>query len=171
MYADLRLDVGSEDGLVRNVSIGAGVSGERVTVAATFNLARRIELGLNRFEPGTFAGNQITALFQVGDESAGWYGGTRIGYDLTDRFVAVGNISTGRLRNSRSYFGYQWDCCGMQFNYNTFKAGLRNESAFSFTFNLAGLGSFGTDQFAQLGGGQGARKRGKKQRRAYEDNF
>jgi hypothetical protein len=57
----------------------------------------------------------------------------------------------------------------VQFNYNTFKAGLRNESAFSFTFSLAGLGSFGTDQFAQLsgGGGGGGRKRSKRNR--YDD--
>ena len=55
----------------------------------------------------------------------------------------------------------------MQFNYNTFKAGLRNESAFSFTFSLAGLGSFGTDQFAQLGGGGGGRKQSKRKR--YDD--
>jgi hypothetical protein len=54
----------------------------------------------------------------------------------------------------------------VQFNYNTFKAGLRNESAFSFTFTLAGLGSFGTDQFAQLGGGGG--RRGRKRSRRNE---
>jgi hypothetical protein len=59
----------------------------------------------------------------------------------------------------------------VQFNYNTFKAGLRNESAFSFTFTLAGLGSFGSDQFSQLGGGQGGRKRGKKMRRDRYDDY
>ena len=60
----------------------------------------------------------------------------------------------------------------MQFNYNTFKAGLRNESAFSFTFTLAGLGSFGTDQFSQLGGGRGGRKRGKRKRNVdIDDDF
>jgi hypothetical protein len=79
-------------------------------------------------------------------------------------------LSGGRLRNSRSYFGYAWDCCGVQFNYNTFKAGLRNESAFSFTFTLAGIGSFGTDQFSQLGGGRGARRRGRRARRANQDD-
>ena len=58
-----------------------------------------------------------------------------------------------------------------QFNYNTFKAGLRNESAFSFTFTLAGLGSFGSDQFSQLGGGQGGRRRGKKLRPDRYDDY
>jgi hypothetical protein len=80
-------------------------------------------------------------------------------------------VTKGRLRNSRSYVGYGWDCCGVQFNYNTFKAGLRNESAFSFTFTLAGIGSFGTDQFSQLGGGRGGRRRGKKKNRNNDDDY
>jgi hypothetical protein len=109
---------------------------------------------------------------QFGNEVRGLYGGARIGYDFTDRFVTEESISAGRLRSSRSFMGYQWDCCGVQFNYNTFKAGLRNESSFSFTFNLAGLGSFGTDQFSQLGGGRGGRRRGRRARRqAYEDIY
>ena len=64
-------------------------------------------------------------------------GGTRISYDFTDQFVSPGVISTGRLLRSRSYFAHAWDCCGMQFNYGTFKAGLRNESAFSVTVTSA----------------------------------
>ncbi|HET9531074.1 MAG TPA: hypothetical protein VFQ92_12030, partial [Blastocatellia bacterium] len=139
---------------------------------ASYNLSRRIDLAPNRFEPGTFPGNQLTTTVQFGDATGGLYGGARIGYDFTDRFETVDMVSTGRLRSSRSFMGYQWDCCGVQFNYNTFKAGLRNESSFSFTFSLAGLGSFGTDQFSQLGGGQGGRRRGRRARRQlYDDNY
>ncbi|HEY7544084.1 MAG TPA: hypothetical protein VID27_04340, partial [Blastocatellia bacterium] len=169
-FADIRMDIGSEDGAVRNLTLGGGVGAEKFTISASYNLARRIDLSPNRFEPGTFAGNQLTTTFQYGDETRGFYGGARIGYDFTDRF-AGDVISGGRLRNTRSYIGYQWDCCGLQFNYNTFKAGLRNESAFSFTFTLAGLGSFGTDQLSQLGGGRGGRKRGKRSRRDPYDNY
>ncbi|HST21125.1 MAG TPA: putative LPS assembly protein LptD [Blastocatellia bacterium] len=172
VYADLRMDVGSEDGAVRNVVVGGGVRKDKVTVSASYYLSRRIETAPNSFEPGTFPGNQIGTTIQVGDSAEGLYGGTRLSYDFTDQFISTNQVIKGRLRNSRSYFGYAWDCCGFQFNYNTFKAGLRNESAFSFTFTLAGLGSFGTDQFSQLGGGRGGRKRGKKRRSvAADDDF
>ena len=63
---------------------------------------------------------------QLGDDIRGLYGGSRINYDFTNRFISDTQVSTGRLMNSRTYFGYSWDCCGVQFNYNTFKAGLRS---------------------------------------------
>jgi LPS-assembly protein len=172
MYADVRMDIGRDDSAVRNLTVGGGVATDNLSVSASYNLSRRIDLAPNRFEPGTFPGNQLTTTVQFGDETRGLYGGARIGYDFTDRFVTADSISTGRLRYSRSFMGYQWDCCGLQFNYNTFKAGLRNESSLSFTFSLAGLGSFGSDQFSQLGGGPGARNRGRRaRRRAFEDNY
>lgn len=169
VYGDLRMDLGSDDGVVRNITIGGGVRTDKVSVGANYYLSRQIKLDPNRFEPGTFPGDQVSATIQLGDDFRGWYGGSRIGYDFTNRFISDTEISQGRLMNSRSYFGYSWDCCGLQFNYNTFKAGLRSESAWSFTFNLAGLGSFGSDQFSQLGGGRGARKRGK--RKAANDDY
>ena len=170
VYGDIRMDVDAEAG-VRDVIVGGGMRKDKLSVSASYVLSRRIEFQPNSFEPGTFAGNQISTTVQFGDEVHGIYGGTRIGYDFTDRFITEADISQGRLRNSRSYVGWGWDCCGLQFNYNTFKAGLRNESAFSFTFTLAGLGSYGTDQFSQLGGGQGGRKRGKKNRNTGDDDL
>jgi hypothetical protein len=133
-------------------------------VSASYYLSRQIKLKPNGFEPGTFPGDQVSTTLQLGDDLRGLYGGSRIGYDFTNRFISDTEVSRGRLMNSRNYVGYSWDCCGVQFNYNTFKAGLRNESAWSFTFSLAGLGSYGTDQFSQLGGGRGGRKRGKRNR-------
>lgn len=169
VFADVRMDVGTEDGAVRNIAVSGGFDREKYSVSTSWFLSRRIEFAANQFEPGTFPGNQLQTTLQFGDEGNGIYGGTRIGYDFTDRMESD-RIIKGRLRNSRSYVGYGFDCCGVQFNYNTFKAGLRNESAFSFTFTLAGLGSFGTDQFSQLGGGRGGRKRGKKARN-YDDGY
>jgi lipopolysaccharide assembly outer membrane protein LptD (OstA) len=152
VYADLRMDVGAEDGAVRNAVVGAGFRADKFSVSASYYLSRRIEIAPNSFEPGTFPGNQADVGIDFGDGLRGWYGGTRISYDFTDRFISAGVISNGRLLRSRSYFGHAWDCCGVQFNYGTFKAGLRNESAFSVTFTLAGLGSIGTDQFGGAGG-------------------
>ncbi|HLG15055.1 MAG TPA: putative LPS assembly protein LptD [Blastocatellia bacterium] len=171
VFADLRMDVGADEGVVRDVTLSGGVRTDKLVVTSGWHLSRRIELAPNSFEPGTFPGNQVFTTVQFGDGLRGLYGGTRIGYDFTDRFISSEKLSKGRLRNSRSYLGYAWDCCGLQFNYNTFKAGLRIESAFSFTFTLAGLGSFGTDQFSQLGGSRGGRKRGKRARRDSGDDF
>jgi hypothetical protein len=164
VYADLRMDVGNDDGVVRNITVGGGLRKDKLSVSASYYLSRKIKLEPNAFEPGTFPGDQVSTIVQLGDEVRGLYGGARISYDFTNRFISDTQISRGRLMNSRSYIGYAWDCCGVQFNYNTFKAGLRNENAWSFTFTLAGLGSYGTDQFSQLGGGRGARKRGKRMR-------
>jgi hypothetical protein len=158
------MDVGTDSGIVRDVTIGGGVRTDKLSVSADYYLSRQIKVQPNAFEAGTFPGDQVGTTIQLGDELRGLYGGARINYDFTNRFVTDTQVSQGRLMNSRSYIGYGWDCCGVQFNYNTFKAGLRSESAWSFTFTLAGLGSYGTDQFSQLGGGQGARKRGKRAR-------
>jgi lipopolysaccharide assembly outer membrane protein LptD (OstA) len=158
VYADLRMDVGSEDGAVRNVVVGGGFRGDKFSLSANYYLSRRIEITPNSFEPGTFPGNQADVGLDFGDGLRGWYGGTRVSYDFTDQVVSAGVISKGRLLRSRSYVGHAWDCCGMQFNYGTFKAGLRSESAFSVTFTLAGLGSIGTDQVGG-GGGRKAKKR------------
>jgi hypothetical protein len=170
VYADVRMDVGADDEAIRNLSLSAGVSTDRLSLKTSWYLSRRIDLDANRFEPGTFPGNQLVASVQFGNESLGFYGGSRISYDFTDRFVVENELSTGRLRHSRSYFGYGWDCCGVQFNYNTFKAGVRNESAFSFSFTLAGIGTFGSDQLSHLDGG-GGRRKGKKSRRDRDDDI
>jgi LPS-assembly protein len=164
VYADLRMDFSNDEGVVRNVIVGGGMRTDKVTVSASYYLSRQTKLPTTGFEPGTFPGDQVSATLQLGNDLRGLYGGSRMTYDFTDRFITDTQISRGRLMNSRSYIGYSWDCCGVQFNYSTFKAGLRNESAWSFTFTLAGLGSYGTDQFSQLGGGRGARKRGKRTR-------
>jgi hypothetical protein len=161
IFADLRMDIGPDSG-VRNMVISGGVRKDKLRIFTSWYLSRKIEIEPNRFEPGTFSGNQLFTTLRFGDETRGLYGGTRFGYDFTNRFITETTVSKGRLTNTRSYIGYAWDCCGLQFNYNTFRAGLRHESHFSFTFTLAGLGSFGTDQFSQIGGGRGGRKRGKK---------
>lgn len=159
VYADLRMDVGSEDGAVRNVIVGGGWRADKFSISTNYYLSRRIEIAPNSFEPGTFPGNQVDVGVDFGDGLRGWYGGTRVSYDFTDRFTSAIDISRGRLLRSRSYVGHAWDCCGMQFNYATFKAGLRNESAFSVTFTLAGIGTLGTDQFGGGGAGRKANKR------------
>ena len=171
LFADVRMDLGTEDGFVRNLTLSTGFDKETYSVSFSWYLSRRIDVAPGQYEPGSFPGNQIVGTFQFGDESKGWYAGTRIDYDFTDQLVGTASgyqVSNGRLRNSRTYAGYAFDCCGLQFNYGTFKAGLRNESAFSFSFTLAGLGTFGSDQLSQIGsGGANLQRRRAKRARRY----
>jgi hypothetical protein len=48
------------------------------------------------------------------------------------------------LLQSSTFIGYMGQCCGIEFGYQTFDAGLRVENRFSFSFTLAGIGSIGT---------------------------
>jgi hypothetical protein len=163
IYGDLRFDIGPDSGVRDMTTIVAGQKGN-LTLEGEWYYSRQVNIGANSFEPGTFAGSQVFAGVLFGNYLRGIYGGSRIGYDFTKQFLTPTETSPGRLTNTRSFLGYNWDCCGLQFNYNTFKAGLRNESTFSFTFTLAGLGTYGTDQFSQLAGtgGGGGGKAGKR---------
>jgi hypothetical protein len=173
VYGDLRFDIGPDSGVRDLTTIVAGRKGN-LTVEGEWYYSRQVNIGpgstgangivANSFEPGTFAGSQVFGGVLFGNYLRGVYGGTRVGYDFTKQFLTPTETSSGRLTNTRSFFGYNWNCCGLQFNYNTFKAGLRNESTFSFTFTLAGLGTYGTDQFSQLAGtgGGGGGKQGKR---------
>jgi hypothetical protein len=162
LYGDLRMDVGADSG-VRDLTTMAAARKGNLTVEGEWYYSRQIKVGSNDFEPGTFAGSQVFAGFWFGDYLRGFYGGSRIGYDFTKQFLTPTQVSPGRLTNTRTFISYNWDCCGLQFNYNTFKAGLRNENSFTFTFTLAGLGTYGTDQFSQFAGtGGGGGKKGKR---------
>ena len=173
VYGDLRFDIGPDSGIRDLTTIVAGRKGN-LTLEGEWYYSRQVSTGAstngansivaNSFEPGTFAGSQVFGGVLFGNYLRGIYGGTRVGYDFTKQFLTPTETSPGRLTNTRSFLGYNWNCCGLQFNYNTFKAGLRNESTFSFTFTLAGLGTYGTDQFSQLAGtgGGGGGKAGKR---------
>ena len=67
VYADLRMDVGAEDGAVRDVIVGGGYRAEKFAVSADYYLSRRIEIAPNSFEPGTFPGNAMDVGVEFGD--------------------------------------------------------------------------------------------------------
>ncbi|HEY6334072.1 MAG TPA: hypothetical protein VI756_32455, partial [Blastocatellia bacterium] len=132
---------------------------EFFAVQAGWFYSRRILLAPDFYEPGTFEGNAVQVGFLLGNYRHVFYGGSRLGYDLTPEYLpATGtapiSVSYGRITNSKSFIGYNWDCCGLQFNYATFNVGLRNENQYSVTFYLGGLGNFGTDQIAQAATGR-----------------
>ena len=71
VFADLRMDIGSDDEALRNMTVSAGVSNDKVTLSASYYLSRRIDLAPNSFEPGTFPGSQVVTTFSSGTHRAG----------------------------------------------------------------------------------------------------
>jgi LPS-assembly protein len=48
------------------------------------------------------------------------------------------------LQNATIQTNYNWDCCGLAFEYSRWKfPGIRDENAYRFSFSLANVGSFG----------------------------
>jgi LPS-assembly protein len=87
-------------------------------------------------EPELFASHQLQGTVS--------YGSARRGFSssLTVRY----NIQTSTLLNSRSRFGYAWDCCSVSTEFKQYDLGVRTESQFSFSFGLKGIGSFGSQE-------------------------
>ena len=172
LYSDIRMDLGTDGSVIRDMTVSGGILRDMFAVQAGWFFTRRVQIAPNVYEPGTFDGNAVQVGFLVGNPRHGVYGGSRFGYDFTNQFVTqetgirptmnqlLPQISYGRLTNSRNFIGYNWDCCGIQFNYSTFNIGLRNENQYSVTFYLGGLGNFGTDQVAQAASGARRRRSG-----------
>jgi len=59
---------------------------------------------------------------------------TNAGYDFTQNALQYGGIQAA----------YNWDCCGLNFEYRRFALGsTRNENQYRFNFSLAGVGTAG----------------------------
>jgi LPS-assembly protein len=63
-------------------------------------------------------------------------------------FSLAGNVGYDLNLNSLQYnaiqTSYNWDCCGLNFEYRRFVLGpVRNESQYRFAFSLANIGTFG----------------------------
>lgn len=154
MFADIRADYDVQRNGFKDLAFTAGARSRLWSIQETYYFVRRFRAQRGRIEPGTYSGNQWITSINVGDVKNGLYGGTRLNIDFTDRIDESDPnraISSSRLLNTRSYFGYSWDCCGVQLNYATFNlpSGLRRESQFYFTFTLAGIGSIGNENVGQ----------------------
>ncbi len=71
-----------------------------------------------------------------------------ISYDLRNQEF-TGLPRDRRLINLTATGGWAWDCCSLQVQTITFKAGLRNENRILFAFTLKGIGTFGTENIGQ----------------------
>ena len=55
------------------------------------------------------------------------------------------DIESGFLQYSAFQTSYNWDCCGVSFEYRRFALGsVRNENQFRFSLSLSNVGTFGT---------------------------
>jgi LPS-assembly protein len=65
----------------------------------------------------------------------GFSGGAAVGFDSRLHYIQNATVQTN----------YNWDCCGVTFEYQRFALGaVRNENAYHFAFSLTNVGTFGT---------------------------
>jgi LPS-assembly protein len=79
--------------------------------------------------------DQIRAQLGYGSPTKrGWSAAANIGFDREFNL----------LQYSAAQTAYNWDCCGISFEYRRFSLGsVRNENQYRFAFTLANIGSFG----------------------------
>jgi LPS-assembly protein len=79
--------------------------------------------------------NQVRAQLGYGSPTKrGWSAAANIGFDREFNLLQYGAAQTS----------YNWDCCGLSFEYRRFSLGsVRNENQYRFAFTLANIGSFG----------------------------
>ncbi len=85
--------------------------------------------------PGPSQFNQFRGIFGYGSPTKrGVSAAANIGFDSTFSF----------LQYSAAQGSYNWDCCGVSFEYRRFALGsVRNENSYRFAFTLANIGTFG----------------------------
>jgi LPS-assembly protein len=149
-FADVRMDMDTTNGELRNLSVSGGLLQfrELFSLSQSWYYTRRIPTGNGQFDATTLPGNQMDTSFFAGKPAKGPYGGVTIAYDFRNRFFD-GTPRDPRYINLITTGGWAWDCCSFQFQNYTFKAGLRNENRFVFSFTLKGIGTFGTDNIGQ----------------------
>ncbi|HKW76393.1 MAG TPA: LPS assembly protein LptD [Terriglobales bacterium] len=114
------------------------VPGEIVTSPTTgLPLPQCSQNRLNQLGCVPSAFNQIRALLGYGSPSKkGWSAAANVGIDSQFKLVQY----------SAAQAAYNWDCCGLSFEYRRFSLGpavLRNENQYRFAFTLANIGTFG----------------------------
>ena len=79
--------------------------------------------------------DQLRAQLGYGSPTKrGWSAAANIGFDREFNL----------LQYSAAQTSYNWDCCGLNFEYRRFSLGsVRNENQYRFAFTLANIGSFG----------------------------
>jgi LPS-assembly protein len=148
LFADVRLNYDLRYHDLRDLVVSAGITRGIFSLSQSWYHTRRIAVDEFRFDPSTLPGNQMDISAFAGNPARGPYGGFTLAYDLRDRTL-TGLSRDRRLINLTSTAGWAWDCCSVQIQNITFKAGLRNENRLLIAFTLKGIGTFGTDNIGQ----------------------
>ncbi|MEP6570862.1 MAG: LPS assembly protein LptD [Acidobacteriota bacterium] len=153
LFVDMRTDLDTHGGGLRAFSASFGINKPLLQAFQTFYYTRAVELvpSLAQYadargkEPGTLRGSQWSPSIFLGDRERGIFGGASFFFDYQKR-PGRGNSS---LISSTVTVGYNWDCCGVTAQYNTYNVGVRQEKGMLFSFRLNGIGTFGTEQIGQ----------------------
>ncbi|MBV9960270.1 MAG: LPS-assembly protein LptD [Acidobacteria bacterium] len=153
LFADVRTDIDTQVGGVRDLAVSFGLNYPLVKAFQTFYYTRAIRLAsslnparpTDKSEPGTLQGSQWSPSIFIGNTERGLFGGVSLFFDFQNR-PGKGSNS---LISSTATLGYAWDCCAITVQNYTFNVGLRNENRFVFSFRLNGIGAFGTEQIGQ----------------------
>jgi LPS-assembly protein len=148
LFGDLRVNYDSTLGKLRDLIVGGGVTRGIFSLSQTWYFTRRIPIDRVRFDPSTLPGNQADLSAFVGNPSRGPYGGFTVIYDLRNR--TFNNLPRDpNLINFTTSVGWAWDCCSLNVQNVTIRAGLRSENRILFAFTFKGIGTFGTDTLGQ----------------------
>jgi len=153
IFVNTKMDVGVQGDGLRAMSATVGYDTKILKIFQTLYYTRRVMLipSLAKYgdtdgaEPGTLRGAQWSPSIVIGNRDHGIYGGTSLFYDFENRRAA----GLSPLISSLFTLGYAYDCCSLSLQYYTFNVGVRRENKVVFSFRLNGIGTFGTQQFAQ----------------------
>ena len=148
LSSDVRMNLDSNGGGLRDLAVGFGLSRRLVSAFSTFYYTRAVRLApsLARFadpvgkEPGTQRGSQWSPAVFLGTQDRGLFGGASFFFDFQNR------ADNASLRSTTITLGYTWDCCSVTVQDFFYNVGLRKENRLVFSFRLNGIGTFGTEQ-------------------------
>lgn len=147
-FTDFKMDVDSNTAELRNLSFSGGLRRRLYQISQSWYLTRWLPGKGTRYDQTSLPGNQMDTSLFLGTSLKGPYMGLTVAYDLRTQFFDA-TARDPRYINLITTGGWAWDCCSFQFQNYTFKAGLRNENRFLFSFSLRGIGTFGTDNIGQ----------------------
>ncbi len=151
-FTDVRLDYDTRYHALRDLVVTAGLTRSIFSITHSWYYTRRVAIDKTHFDPSTVPGNQMDLSVFVGNPRRGPYGGFALAYDLRNQPITAASHNP-ILINLISTAGWAWDCCSLQIQNVTFKAGLRNENRILFALTLKGIGTFGTENIGSCGAG------------------
>lgn len=156
-YADVQMNFDTRYSSLRNLVVSGGYAKGILSLSHSWYFNRLIATDQFRiedrehFDPSSYPGNQLDLSTFLGNPAKGPYGGFTVAWDFRNQDIK-GIARDQRLIYLTTSAGWAWDCCSLQVQNLTFRAGLRNENRLVFAFTLKGIGTFGTQTFGQRRG-------------------